>query len=34
MEARIEKVEPMEAPAEVQLLLEKLGDAVDRLPSR
>lgn len=34
MEPRIEKVESVEAPAEVESLLAKLGDTVDRLPAR
>jgi transcriptional regulator with XRE-family HTH domain len=34
MEPRIEKVERVEAPTEVESLLAKLGNAVDRLPAR
>ena len=34
MEPRIEKVERVEAPVKVESLLAKLGEAVDRLPSR
>ena len=34
MEPRIEKVERVETPAEVESLMMKLGDAVDRLPAR
>lgn len=34
MEPRIEKVERVDAPADIKALMAKLGEAVDRLPAR
>lgn len=34
LEPRIEKVEPVKAPARLKPLMEKLGQALDRMPAR